>query len=147
MKTRSCNGCTKCCEGWLSANIKGHDMYPGKPCYFVEIGIGCKEYEDRPKDPCISYNCMWVSNIDVPEEFSPINTGVIIDIQNRENNISFVCLTPAPNNPSIEMLSWAVVYAVSNQLNIAWWLDNKVYWFGDNIFSNYMNLKYGVNNV
>lgn len=135
---RKCGECTKCCEGWLSANVRGHEMYPGKPCFFVQIGKGCKDYDNRPEDPCKVYSCMWLKNLDIPEEFSPLKTGVIVDFQKRENGIEFLSLTKAPNDPSLELLSWAAVYAVSNGYNLSWQLGEKTYWFGTKDFSEYM---------
>ena len=31
---RSCDGCTKCCEGFLPAVIYNKYMYQGRPCHF-----------------------------------------------------------------------------------------------------------------
>ena len=45
---RSCDGCTKCCEGYLAGEIQGKQMGFGKPCFLVEIGKGCNDYENRP---------------------------------------------------------------------------------------------------
>jgi len=138
---RSCGTCTKCCEGWLSGDIRGHKMYPGKPCFFVEIGKGCKDYENRPKNPCREFECLWLKNLDVPEEFSPEKTGVIITWQTTEEGIEYLLLTRAPSSPSAEMLSWAAVAAVVNRLNLSWQIGEKTYWFGNPEFSDYMQRK------
>ncbi|HEY5682465.1 MAG TPA: SEC-C metal-binding domain-containing protein, partial [Sulfuricaulis sp.] len=29
---RHCGTCTACCDGWVRMNIRGHEVYPGKPC-------------------------------------------------------------------------------------------------------------------
>ena len=43
---KECGTCTKCCEGWLGANIKGHEMYPGKPCFVAYSGTAPQEDKD-----------------------------------------------------------------------------------------------------
>ena len=40
---RSCNGCTKCCEGYLSAEINEKKVDKNNPCYLVNIEKGCNE--------------------------------------------------------------------------------------------------------
>jgi len=131
----SCGTCTKCCEGWLTGNIKGHDMYPGKPCYFIEIGKGCKIYNDRPENPCKQFFCAWTILDDMPEEFKPENSGVIM-----ANNQGYWRLTKSPNNPTAEFLSWAIVYARSRNENILWYIDDKSWWLGDDKFCMEMSL-------
>jgi len=41
---RTCGGCTACCDGWLTGNILGHELAPGKPCHFRGDG-GCTIYD------------------------------------------------------------------------------------------------------
>ena len=59
---RQCGTCTKCCEGHLVGTINGKEMYPGKPCYLLQIGKGCSDYENRPEEPCKAFNCQWITN-------------------------------------------------------------------------------------
>jgi hypothetical protein len=139
---RECGSCTKCCEGWLSGNIRGHDMSPGKPCFFVEIGKGCTDYENRPKDPCKDFLCHWITNENVPENLYPAKSGVIITDQEIKN-IYYIKMAKSPNEPTTEDLSWFVTYALNNQLNCAWDTDKQTYWLGSIEFSNAMNNEYG----
>ena len=74
---RSCNSCTKCCDGWLAGNIYGHDMYTGKPCHFVKSD-GCSIYNERPQNPCRIFKCEWLINLDIPEWLHPKKSEVII---------------------------------------------------------------------
>jgi hypothetical protein len=134
---RECGTCTKCCEGWLTGNIKGHDMYPGKPCFFVEIGKGCKDYKNRPKNPCKNFLCGWRLIDDMPEEFKPEKTGVIVSLK-KENDIEYMVLSKAPNNPTEQLLSWAIVFARLRNLNILWYIDDKSWWMGSEDFSKQM---------
>ena len=51
--------------------IKGHPVYPGRPCPH-STGRGCDDYANRPKDPCIDFNCGWVvADSPLPEWMKP----------------------------------------------------------------------------
>ena len=138
MITKECGTCTKCCEGWLTASINGHDMFPGKPCFFLEIGNRCTIYEDRPKEPCKDFLCGWLQIEDMPEEFKPENCGVIM--HKKENNGNpFLSITEAPLSPSAKYLSWALVYARNTNQNIMWSIDGVFWWIGNDNFCKQMN--------
>ena len=134
---RECGTCTKCCEGWLTGNVRGHKMFPGKPCFFVEQGVGCKDYENRPKDPCINFSCAWKEILEMPEEFKPEISGVIVQLLNIDNT-KFIVINNSPNEPSLEMLSWIMVYVKSKHQNLLWSINNKNYWIGDEDFCKLM---------
>lgn len=128
--TKSCGSCTKCCEGWLSGDIRGHKMYLGKPCFFVEIGKGCTDYENRPESPCKTFQCLWLEEPEVPEEFKPEISGCIISYAKTNNGILYLSITKAPNNPSVELLSWCFKYVFSRGINLFWEIDNYFHWIG-----------------
>ncbi len=76
--TRSCQPCTACCDGWVSMNINGVDVYPGKPCPH-STGKGCDDYENRPVQPCVEFQCAWVmENSPLPEWMQPSNAKVLV---------------------------------------------------------------------
>lgn len=126
---RSCEGCTKCCEGWLPAEINGTMMYPGKPCDFVQVGVGCSIYKNRPKEPCKVFECSWKASDFVPMEFSPKSTGQIISTQFVEN-IPYMSMAYAGQVVSAEMLSWFVTFVVGRQLNAEWSVGETVHAVG-----------------
>lgn len=136
--SKSCGTCTKCCDGWLMANIKGHSMYPGKPCYFVEIGKGCTIYEDRPENPCKNFSCAWLDIEEMPDEFKPENSNTIMHWNSR-----YWAISKAPNEPTPEFLSWAIDYVKSKNQNMLWYIDNKGYWHGDEQFCKDMEKMHG----
>ena len=141
---RECNTCTKCCEGHLSANIRGHEMYAGKPCFFVEVGKGCKDYENRPTQPCKTFSCGWKEFLEMPDEFKPDKSHVILSIGATPNNkITYWQLTKAPNNPSPEMLSWAFLYFAPRGVNLAWQINSKTYYFGSPEFCEEAKIMFG----
>ncbi len=73
---RACEGCTKCCEGWLSGTAYGYDFSPYKKCAFLKNG--CSIYEQRPIDPCKTFECQWKSNRIFPDWLKPDKSHVII---------------------------------------------------------------------
>lgn len=116
---RSCVGCTKCCEGWLTATIDNEPMYPGRPCKFVQIGRGCSSYDTRPQKPCVEFRCEWLTNDSIPEWMKPSSSGVIIT--NRlMNDIPFFDLTGTGEGIDEDVLSWFVLWALGNNSNIRW---------------------------
>ncbi len=133
---RECGTCTKCCEGWLHATVRGHDMYVGKPCFFVEQGVGCSDYENRPSDPCKTFSCSWKEIPELPEKFKPEVSGVII----RYTDDSFFIIK-APEEPNAELISWMITYARGNNKNIVWYLNDGVYWLGSDQFCNKMKME------
>jgi hypothetical protein len=109
---RDCGGCTACCDGWLTANILGHDVAPGKPCHFRGTG-GCTIYEDRPQDPCRGFVCGWLRKASpFPESFRPDRLGVIILAKPWRNRVAYV-LVPAGRAPDATLLAWMRQYSTA----------------------------------
>ena len=131
--SRSCEGCTKCCEGWLSATINGEDMYPGKPCKSVDLGVGCTIYKTRPEDPCKTFECIWRATDYVPEKFKPSETGQILAAQ-KLYGIDYLGMAYAGEEIDPEFLSWFVTFAVGRQLNVEWSVDGVLYALGSPAF-------------
>lgn len=111
---RDCDGCTKCCDGHLSGIVLGQEISPGG-CRFVQSGIGCKIYEDRPERPCKTYECFWRSNEDVPENFKPSLTGMIITEINPLG-VNELNIIPAGGH-SEELIDWFIEYTQTNNIN------------------------------
>lgn len=107
-------------------------MFPGKPCHFVAIGKGCTEYDERPEQPCKKFLCGWRVIDEMPDSFKPSESHVIFAFyQTPKNKIQYLKIVKAPTNPSIEVLTWAVIYAVNNKINLAWDVNDKTYYIGD----------------
>lgn len=134
---RSCGTCTKCCEGWLSATINGQEMFPGKPCYLVEIGKGCSDYKNRPYDPCKTFKCMWKAETIVPEQFSPEATGIILTKQNI-NGIEYLTAVNAGKEMEPDFISWFVTFCVSRKINFEWKVDGVPFFIGSEEFAYHM---------
>ena len=86
---RECGNCTACCGGTLAAMIRGYEMGPGKPCHFVKLGVGCKDYKNRPEKPCKIFQCKWLIDNSLPDSLRPDKSGVIILKDGREVKIIY----------------------------------------------------------
>lgn len=140
---RSCGSCTKCCEGWLTATIHGEEMSPGKPCHLVEEGVGCKDYKNRPKDPCKDFSCMWKASLNMPEQFAPEKTGVIVSIQTIDNH-EYLSATYAGKEIETDFLSWFVGHCVSRKINFEWFVRDEAIYIGTSEFKAAMDKRYGI---
>lgn len=121
---RSCDGCTKCCDGWLVGKIAGEMMYPGKPCQFCQPGVGCSNYDNRPQDPCRTFMCLWREDETVPIEFKPSEVNSIISRQ-EVDGIPFLGLQEAGETMRPEVLDWFIKFVTSRQINAEWEIDGK----------------------
>jgi uncharacterized cysteine cluster protein YcgN (CxxCxxCC family) len=141
MEKRSCGTCTKCCEGYLSGEALGHTFYPGKPCHFIAIGTGCTVYDNRPKEPCVSYKCLWLTNEDMPEWMKPSDINSIIDIRHIDV-YQYLNLKEAGSSVQARVLSWFFKYALSKNLNAAWEVEGGLNWIGSIEFTAAMDAKF-----
>jgi hypothetical protein len=141
LNSKSCSTCTKCCEGYLSANIKGHIMDLGKPCPFVMKDVGCGDYENRPINPCVKFQCEWRRNPYFDDWLSPKNSGVVFT-RSELKGLEYLKITEAGNSISQEIIDWAIKYAQKNQLNLSWNVETKFYWVGSSEFIGEMKLLY-----
>ena len=139
---RSCGTCTKCCEGWLSANILGEWMQPGIPCQFAQRGKGCAIYENRPKDPCVGYSCLWLKDTSIPEWLKPELTNVIID-EHFVGDIPYIRATEAGATIGSDVLTWLIKYAKVNNKNLYWEVSGGKHWIGTREFQAAMGADLG----
>jgi hypothetical protein len=133
LNKKSCDGCTKCCEGHLSATIRGREMFPGKPCIFVEQGVGCKEYETRPYDPCVVFQCEWRRNPHFDEWLAPTKTDVIF-VRQAHNGFEYLQIAEAGKPASEEIIAWAKDYSEKHNMNIKWSVDGVAFFAGSQEF-------------
>jgi len=114
-KARSCDGCTKCCEGWLQGSVNNHDYFPGRKCFYLEKE-GCSIYSSRPQDPCKEYQCAWISDFNIPSWMKPDTCGVIVSYRVK-NGIRFVELVEAGEKLNVEVLSWFIQEYAKGKIN------------------------------
>lgn len=109
---RSCGTCTRCCDGWLEGEIRGHPMFPGQRCHFV-TDAGCSIYADRPQSPCRSFVCGWMQpGSALPEAWRPDRIGVIV-VPTRWRDAPAMVLVSAGNDPGEDVLAWMRGHALS----------------------------------
>jgi hypothetical protein len=113
-------------------------MYPGNPCYLLQIGKGCSDYDNRPVEPCRTFECEWLVNPSVPEILKPDIANVILSWQ-KVKDIRFLKMTKAPNEPNTDSTTWFIQYLLRNGINGAWDSDTKKYWVGSPEFMTAMN--------
>lgn len=138
---RECGDCTKCCEGWLNGSAKGKSFYPGKPCHYISIGKGCTIYATRPKDPCIDFKCQWLIDSEIAEWLKPNQVNAII-LSKEVKGMKYLSLVEAGETLRSDVLTQVLLYAVSNQINFVWAVNNGVSWIGSQEFIEEMALEY-----
>ena len=75
MKNRTCGGCTACC---LTHEIYEIKKPAGKLCPHCIPGVGCKNYDHRPKD-CSKFRCDWLMCCTDEQYYRPDRIGVVLD--------------------------------------------------------------------
>lgn len=141
---RSCENCTKCCEGYLSGTVKNIPFYKGKPCHFVEIGVGCTIYKERPKDPCIKYSCQWLINENIPDWMKPNKINAIINLRLTEKNkIPYLEIIEAGETLNEKTITWLIDYCSKKNINFFWEKNGKTYYIGNKNFIKEIEKKEG----
>lgn len=129
---RTCDGCTKCCDGWLSGIAHGRAFWSGRPCHFVGQN-GCTIYNDRPQDPCKSYQCEWLVNDDVPEWLKPSMSNVLIS-KRKSGDTEYWRVSEAGAKITVEALSWVFMHCLSKNVNFIYNIGDGHYRFGSKEF-------------
>lgn len=58
---------------------------------------------------------------------------------NTIQDMGYLDVVPAPNEPSLEMMSWLVVHTKSYDMNMRWSEGPRVHWIGSVEFCTAMN--------
>lgn len=135
--SRECDGCTKCCEGWLTGVAHGKHFWPGRPCHFVTTN-GCAIYKDRPENPCKTYECEWLKDGNIPEWLKPSVSNIIITTRTKDG-IGYWSVEEAGSKITVEALSWLLSYCLQKGINIKYSIGSGHYKFGS---SNFMALQF-----
>jgi hypothetical protein len=130
---RSCDGCTKCCHGWLEGQAKGHKFYGGRPCFYIGKS-GCSIYEDRPETPCKSYKCVWLGEEVLPEWFKPDLINAIVT-KRELNGVPYYDVVEAGSTLQTKVLNWLVHWSLNDNINIVYRIDGGEHWLGSREFA------------
>lgn len=133
---KSCDGCTKCCEGWLWGSAHGHHFFRGRPCHYIAEGKGCSIYEDRPDVPCKSYKCEWLKNQDFPMWMKPSDSKVIISEIKWGTNNQHRAIEVIECGEKIDstVLSWLFFYHQMTGTNMSVEIDGGLVHYGSREF-------------
>jgi uncharacterized cysteine cluster protein YcgN (CxxCxxCC family) len=131
--SRTCDGCTSCCEGWLSGTAHGHQFSKGKPCFFL-AKKGCSIYPDRPQDPCVKYKCSWLNEEVLPMWFRPDLSKVIVS-KKEKDSIVFYDVVEAGKVMEAHILNWIMTWAIQNQHNLMYQIDGSIHRLGSPEFN------------
>jgi hypothetical protein len=136
---RSCEGCTKCCEGYLDSTVKvgavTHELKINNPCVFLQVGKGCGVYNERPKDPCRDFRCQYLVDEMVPEEMKPSRSNVILTVEEIVPGVEYIIAHEAGGSLEGENLKWVRSLYDTYFVNIAWKEDGVWHYQGDAIFT------------
>lgn len=113
---RQCNECTACCEGWLDGKVYDKYFQPGRPCHFM-CETGCSIYENRPENPCKSYQCEWLINLEIPEWLKPNLSGVIITRKQWKNG-EYLEIKETNKEISSKVLNWIFTHHYTTDIPI-----------------------------
>jgi hypothetical protein len=96
----------------VQINVKGYEAYPGKPCPH-STGKGCDDYENRPVDPCRTFECAWVKKDSVlPDHFRPNECGaLVIDGVLEWQGLKVDLAVPVGREIPEETLNWLKQFA------------------------------------
>lgn len=132
---RKCDECTACCEGWLPGTVWGRPMYPGKNCYFLK-NKACSIYEERPKYPCIKFECSWLkgSKNEFPDWLRPDKSGFIIVNRKTKTGKTYLVIVETYKKIDKDTLSWIKKFQLEWKKNIALCINEKWEYIGDQDF-------------
>lgn len=130
---RSCDGCTKCCEGWLTGEVHGRRFAPGVPCHFMGK-TGCTIYEDRPEHPCKTFECQWLVNAEIPEWMKPDMCNAIV-FKTKTQDIVHWVLQEAGEKIRPEVLNWMITFCFNNNINLLYSVAGSKYRIGSTEFT------------
>lgn len=127
---RTCDSCTKCCQGHLWGEAHGHSFQEGKPCFFVGEK-GCSIYVDRPDKPCKSFKCEWLASDYLPMWMRP-DLSKVIATRRQYDDGEWLELKEAGQKMDSAVLSWVLVWAANNKQNVRYQIDGGWNWIKNN---------------
>ena len=131
---RQCGTCTKCCDGWLTADIYGNSLSKGNPCLFKKEGCGCSIYASRPH-VCQEFLCGWIRDDGTLFEdwMKPDITNFIL-VYSRIDELKWYKLVQAGQELSLLMLSYMIQKALRQNINLEYWIDGTQFLIGSTEF-------------
>ena len=120
MTERSCDGCAKCCEGWLHGEAYGHAFYRGRPCFF--LNKTCSIYDTRPENPCRTFKCSWLAEETFPHWMKPNLVNIIIT-KRQVDNFFYYEIVEAGSTIDSKTLNWLIQWALNTDNNLMYQIE------------------------
>jgi hypothetical protein len=133
--TRSCGGCTACCDGWLKIEVRGTAVAPGRPCPF-RADHGCSIYAERPIDPCRKFICGWlVGSSPLPDWMRPDRSDMIMLAANFSwRGLPVDVIVPVGEQPKRKALDWLMQFSAANRRLLLYQIKDEWFAFGPKAF-------------
>lgn len=133
INTRKCGDCSACCTGALSGTVYGYTYYKGRKCHFLGSS-GCSIYEDRPENPCKSFECNWLIDLNIPEWMKPNESGVIL-LNKTYLDFEYLMVVETDIKLKAEILSWLFMEYLNDRIgNFVYELNGGLNYVGSNMF-------------
>ena len=84
LKFRDCGDCNECCKWLIVDDVLGHNIKPGKPCFYLCEEKNCTVHEQRP-EVCRNYQCAWSQGI-LPEWMKPNKSNALVNVEKWGGN-------------------------------------------------------------
>ena len=127
---RTCDGCTACCQGYLHGTAYQHTFHSGKPCFYLGEK-SCSIYADRPADPCKSFKCEWLAEDYLPMWMRPDLSKAIVVRRQHDDGV-WLEVGEAGQKMDSAVLSWVLVWAANNNVNVRYQIDGGWNWIKNN---------------
>lgn len=121
---KSCSGCTACCSGTLSGEAHGRHFWKGRPCHYVTTS-GCSIYEQRPENPCKTFECGYLKFDWMPHWMRPDQSGVIFVLrETQKSKTLYIEVSEYIGKMKPEVMSFIFISYVSGAFqNITYQVD------------------------
>ena len=94
MTENNCGTCTQCCKTMGIDRDDGSTLsLPNEWCPLIEIGVGCRDYENRPS-MCRGFKCMWLltqssedPKVKFPAEGRPDKCRIVLTTKHDGNTV------------------------------------------------------------
>lgn len=135
--TRQCGSCTKCCDGWLTVNVRGHVAKNGNPCKFRGNGC-CQIYVERPS-VCREFECGWLRDDGTLfEEWMKPEIVNIIFVFSRVGKLEWYELVETGKEVDTFILSYIIQKAINNKINLKYMINGTQFLIGTKEFKKYV---------
>jgi hypothetical protein len=89
-------------------------MLPGTPCDFAS-DTGCTIYQNRPRHPCQTFSCAWLTRSDIlPKHMKPSRCGAIVLLGRKWHGRDVIRAVPTGKKIPPATLEWLMSYSRKN---------------------------------